>query len=168
MPIQVLLRRYLHAHFKNMKKIFIASDHAGFELKETLKQFLVEQNYDVEDCGSSTFDPHDDYPDYVLPCAQKVAQNKDSFGVVVGLSGQGEAIAANRVLGVRAAVYYGGPKEVLVLSREHNDANVLSFGAKFVTAEEAKDAVLLWLGTDFLGDERHVRRIGKIDGSVYN
>ncbi len=151
-----------------MKKIFIASDHAGFELKETLKQFLVEQNYDVEDCGSSTFDPHDDYPDYVLPCAQKVAQNKDSFGVVVGLSGQGEAIAANRVPGVRASVYYGGSEEILTLSRQHNNANVLSLGAKFLTKEAAQHAALLWLSTDFSADERHMRRIQKIDAPVYN
>ena len=168
MPIQVLLRRYLHAHFKNMKKIFIASDHAGFELKNILKSFLSNQNYEVEDCGPLVFDPHDDYPDYVLPCAQKVAQNKDGFGVVVGLSGQGEAIAANRVPGVRAALYYGGPEEVLTLSREHNNANMLSLGAKFVTKEAAQHAALLWLSTDFSADERHVRRIGKIDGSVYN
>jgi ribose 5-phosphate isomerase B len=151
-----------------MKKIFIASDHAGFELKNILKSFLSNQNYEVEDCGPLVFDPHDDYPDYVLPCAQKVAQNNGSFGIVVGLSGQGEAIAANRVLGVRAAVYYGGPEEILTLSRQHNNANVLSLGAKFIPPEEAKEAVLLWLGTDFSADERHVRRIGKIDGSVHN
>ncbi len=151
-----------------MKKIFIASDHAGFELKNTLKDFLLGQDNDIEDCGPEVFDQGDDYPDYIVPCAQKVAQNMDSFGIVVGLSGQGEAIAANRVLGVRAALYYGGPKEVLTLSRQHNNTNMLSLGAKFVTAEEAKDAVLLWLSTDFSADERHVRRIGKIDGSVYN
>ena len=151
-----------------MKKIFIASDHAGFELKNALNAFLLSEGYDVEDCGPAVFDPQDDYPDYIVPCAQKVAQNMDSVGIVVGLSGQGEAIAANRVLGVRAAVYYGGPQEILTLSRQHNNANVLSLGAKFVTTEEAKDAVLLWLSTDFSADERHVRRIGKIDGSVYN
>lgn len=114
------------------------------------------------------FDQDDDYPDYVLPCAQKVAQDMDSVGLVVGLSGQGEAVAANRVLGVRAAVYYGGPQEILTLSRQHNDANMLSLGAKFLTKETAQDAVLLWLSTDFLGDERHMRRIGKIDAPVHN
>lgn len=146
-----------------MKQIFITSDHAGFELKNVLKSFLLGQEYEVEDCGPALFDPHDDYPDYILPCAQKVAQNKSSFGIIIGLSGQGEAIAANRVPGVRAAVYYGGPQEVLTLSREHNDANILSFGAKFITQDEAKNAVLLWLGTNFSADERHVRRNIKLD-----
>ncbi len=151
-----------------MKKIFIASDHAGFELKNTLKDFLLGQDNDIEDCGPEVFDQGDDYPDYIVPCAQKVAQNKDSFGIVIGLSGQGEAIAANRVPGVRASVYYGGPEEILTLSRQHNNANVLSLGAKFLTKEAAQHAALLWLSTDFSADERHVRRIGKIDGSVYN
>lgn len=145
-----------------MKKIFIASDHAGFELKNTLKAFLLSEGHDVEDCGPVAFDPSDDYPDYVIPCAEKVAQNKGSFGIVIGLSGQGEAIAANRVSGVRAAVYYGEPAEVLTLSREHNDANVLSLGAKFVTKEDAVKAVQHWLKVDFLGDERHMRRIQKL------
>ena len=151
-----------------MKKIFIASDHAGFELKNMLKDFLLGQGNDVEDCGPAVLDPGDDYPDYIVPCAQKVAKNKGSFGVLVGLSGQGEAMAANRTLGVRAAVYYGGPMELLVLSREHNNANVLSLGAKFVTPDAVKDAVLLWLNTDFSADERHIRRIQKMDASVHN
>lgn len=153
---------------KHMKKVFIASDHAGFALKETLKQFLSEQQYDVEDCGPIAFDADDDYPEYILPCAQKVAQNKGTFGIVVGLSGQGEAIAANRIVGARAAVYYGAVEEVLVLSRQHNDANILSLGAKFLTTEAATKAVLLWLSTDFSGDERHVRRVAQLDDPVHN
>lgn len=151
-----------------MKKIFIASDHAGFELKNILKDFLLGEGHAIEDCGPAVFDPHDDYPDYVVPCAQKVAQNMDSFGIVVGLSGQGEAMAANRVQGIRAAVYYGGPEEILTLARKHNDANILSLGAKFLAPEAAQDAVLLWLSTDFSADERHVRRIQKIDAPVHN
>ena len=151
-----------------MHHIFIASDHAGFELKNILRDFLVAQGHTVEDCGPATLDPGDDYPDYVLPCAQKVAQTKDSFGIVVGLSGQGEAIAANRVKGVRAAVYYGFVDEVLTLSRQHNNANILSLGAKFVTPEAAGQAVQLWLATNFAGDERHVRRAAKLDAPVHN
>lgn len=151
-----------------MKKVFIACDHAGFELKEALKQFLVEQNYEVEDCGPSTFDPQDDYPDYILPCAQNVAEHKESVGIIIGLSGQGEAMVANRVRGVRAIVYYGGPEEILTLARQHNDANILSLGAKFLTPEAVKEAVSVWLATDFSADERHVRRIQKIDAPVYN
>ena len=110
-----------------------------------------------------TFDPADDYPDFCIQLAQKVAQDKGSFGIVVGLSGQGEAMAANRVRGARAAVYYGGDEEILKLSREHNDANILSLGAKFVTPEAAQAAVTLWLATPFSGDERHLRRIAKLD-----
>jgi len=151
-----------------MKKIFITSDHAGFELKNILKSFLLGQGYEVEDCGPAAYDPEDDYPDYILPCAQKVAQEKNSMGVVVGLSGQGEAIVANRVPGVRAALYYGGSDEVLTLSRQHNNANILSLGAKFLTRALAQEALLLWLRTDFSDDERHVRRIQKIDSPVHN
>ena len=161
--LQTHRQRCLHALSKNMKKIFIASDHAGFEFKKVLKDFLLQQGYEVEDCGPVMFDAQDDYPDYVLPCAQKVAEHEGSFGVVLGLSGQGEAMAANRIQGVRAAVYYGGPTELLVLSREHNDANVLSLAAKFLTYNEMQEAVQLWLSGEFSGDERHVRRIKKLD-----
>jgi ribose 5-phosphate isomerase B len=151
-----------------MHHIYIASDHAGFELKNILKDFLIAQGHMVEDCGPATLDPGDDYPDYVLPCAQKVAQTKDSFGIVVGLSGQGEAMAANRIVGARAAVYYGFAEEVLTLSRQHNNANMLSLGAKFVTPQAAQEAVQLWLATPFAGDERHVRRAAKLDAHVHN
>lgn len=142
--------------------IYLASDHAGYELKEALIPFLRERGLEVEDVGPVTLDPADDYPDYILPMAAKVAQNKGSFGIGIGGSGQGEAIVANRVKGVRAAVYYGGDKKILTLSREHNDANVLSLGARFVSVDEAKEAVALWLATPFSNEERHVRRIQKL------
>ena len=144
-------------------KIFLASDHAGFELKQKLAEFLIAEGHEVEDCGPRYYNPTDDYPNYIIPCAKKVAQNKGSFGIVAGLSGQGEAMAANRVRGVRAAVYYGGPTDVLKLSREHNDANVLSLGARFVSPEEAQKAVALWLDTHFMNEERHMRRIKELD-----
>ena len=144
-------------------KIFLASDHAGFELKQKLAEFLIAEGHEVEDCGPRYYNPTDDYPNYIIPCAKKVAQNKGSFGIVAGLSGQGEAMAANRVRGVRAAVYYGGPTDMLKLSREHNDANVLSLGARFVSPEEAQKAVALWLDTHFMNEERHVRRIKELD-----
>lgn len=146
-----------------MTKIFLASDHAGFELKEVLTLFLQEQGYEIEDMGPHTYNKEDDYPDYILPLAKKVAQNKGSFGISMGGSGQGEAMAANRVAGARTAVYYAVSPDILALSREHNDANILSIGARFISADDAKKAVLTWLTTAFSGDERHVRRLAKID-----
>lgn len=143
-------------------KIFIASDHAGFELKAALKTFLEDKGREVEDLGPKEFNPLDDYPDLIAPLARKVAKNKGTKGVVVGLSGEGEAMAANRIKGARAALYYGGPTEILKLSRMHNDANVLSLSARFLTVEEACAAVALWLATPFSGEERHARRIEKL------
>ena len=150
-------------------KIFLASDHAGFELKQKLAEFLIAEGHEVEDCGPRYYNPTDDYPDYIIPCAKKVAQNKGSFGIVAGLSGQGEAMAANRVKGARAAVFYGGSwthegQKIIRLSRDHNDANILSIGARFVSEEMAKLAVKVWLGAPFLGEEKHARRVKKIDG----
>jgi len=146
-----------------MIKIYLASDHAGFELKEALISHLQEHGYDIEDVGPITHDPQDDYPDYLLPMAAKVAQNKASFGIGIGGSGQGEAMVANRVKGARAAVYYGGRDDILKLSREHNDANILSIGARFLPLEEARRAVDLWLATPFTREERHVRRLAKFN-----
>ncbi len=144
-------------------KIFLASDHAGYELKQKLIDHLMQKGHEVEDMGPTRLNPADDYPDYIGPCARKVAETHESMGIIAGLSGQGEAMAANRVRGVRAVVYYGGPQEVLKLSRQHNDANMLSFGARFVTAQEAAQAAELWLSTHFEHDERHQRRIQKMD-----
>ncbi len=145
-----------------MKKIYIASDHAGFELKEVLISFLTERGYEVADLGPATFDKDDDYPDTIGVLARTMSGEKSAFGIAIGGSGQGEAMVANRLPGVRAAVYYGGNKEVLMLSRQHNDANVLSLGARFVNAEEAKEATLVWLQTEFSNEERHMRRIAKL------
>ena len=145
-------------------KIHIGSDHAGYELKDVLIEHLVSRGIEVVDEGAFEYDEKDDYPDFVKKVAEEVASNPDTTkGIILGGSGQGEAIVANRFAGVRAAVYYGGPEEIVKLSREHNDANILSLGARFLTDEEAIRAVDLWLSTNFSGDERHVRRINKID-----
>lgn len=144
-------------------KIAFGADHAGFELKEKLKAFLAENGHEIVDYGATSENPSDDYPDFVRPAAQAVANGDAERAIVIGGSGQGEAIVANRIKGVRAAVFYGGPEEIVTLSREHNDANVLSLGARFLTADTARAMVMLWLSTAFSGDERHVRRIGKID-----
>lgn len=143
-------------------KIFIASDHAGFELKGKLVEYLRSRGRDVEDLGPATLNPSDDYPITLAPLAKKVSKTKGAMGIAIGGSGQGEAMELNRTKGVRAAVYYGGSKEILKLSRQHNDANILSLGARFVSAGEAIDAVELWLATAFSNDERHSRRIKEL------
>ena len=143
-------------------KIYIASDHAGFELKEYLIDNINNLGYDLEDCGAYELDPSDDYPDFIIPLSLKVSNVYDSRGIIMGGSGQGEAIAANRVKGVRAVVYYGGAIEIIKLSRKHNNANVLSIGARFVSLEEALEVVEIWLNEPFEGD-RHQQRIEKLD-----
>ena len=144
-------------------KIFIGSDHAGYELKEKIKEHLKKSGFAYEDLGPNAINPLDDYPDFVIPVAKKVAENLiENKGIVVGGSGQGEAIAANKVKGIRAAVYYGGSLEIIKLSRTHNDTNILSLGARFLSENEAKDAVEVWLKTQFSTEPRHKRRIEKI------
>ena len=143
-------------------KIFLATDHAGFELKEFIKSHLSALNHEVEDCGALEMDPLDDYPDFIIPAARKVASNPNSKGIIMGGSGQGEAIAANRIKGARAVVYYDGPMEIVKLSRSHNNANILSFGSRFITQEKAAQAVDLWLSEPFEGG-RHEQRINKLD-----
>lgn len=144
-------------------KIYFATDHAGFELKEKLKDFVIDLGYEVQDFGAFKYDEKDDYPDYISKCAKAISQNKDEVGIVLGGSGQGEAMVANRYKGVRCTVYYGGKEDILKLSKEHNDANILSLGARFLNESEAKSAVQIWLNSKFLGEERHLRRINKID-----
>ena len=143
-------------------KIFIGADHAGYSLKEALKKHLELIGHTVEDKGAYSHDEEDDYPDFIFPVAQAVLDNPESRGVIIGGSGQGEAMAANRVKGARAAVFYGGNLDIIKLSRQHNNANILSLGARFITGEEATAALDLWLSTDFEGG-RHVRRIEKLD-----
>lgn len=145
-------------------KIYFAADHWGFELIPQLVEFVSGLGYETEHCGPFEYDATDDYPDFVSVAAQAVSEDPaNRRAIVFGQSGQGEAMCANRYPGVRAAVYYGGPTEILVLSREHNDANVLSLGAGFIDLEEMKTAMALWLETPFTQDERHVRRIQKLD-----
>jgi ribose 5-phosphate isomerase B len=152
-------------------KVYFASDHAGFSLKNELVNFVRgELSYDVEDCGASEMLVSDDYPPIIAQAAKAVqndiSKNIWSRAIVIGGSGTGEAIVANRFEGIRAALYYGGSEKILTLSREHNDANVLSLGARFLSTAEAKAAVKVWLATQFTDDERHVRRIAQIDKVV--
>lgn len=144
-------------------KIFIGADHAGFELKEKLIPFLKELGHEVDDKGAFIYDANDDYPDFVKPVAEAVSSDSGAKGIVLGKSGQGEAICANRFKNVRAAVWYGGNREPLRLSRVHNDANILSLGASLIGDDQILNAVQMWLETPFSGDERHLRRIAMIE-----
>ena len=143
-------------------KIHLATDHAGLDLKNTIKYYLIEKGYYVKDHGAYEYDAEDDYPDFIFPCAKSVADDKESRGIILGGSGQGEAMAANRIKGCRAAVFYNGPKEIIKLSREHNNANILSIGARFMLENEIYDIIELWLEEPFAGG-RHQKRIDKLD-----
>lgn len=160
-------------------KIYIGSDHQGYKLKETLKVFLEELGHSVNDKGPMEFVPGDDYPDFIRPVAEAVGEDTETLGIVIGNSGQGEAICANRVRGVRAVVFYGPimPKapvdisgreskdqfEIIKLARFHNNANIISLGANFISDDEAREAVRIFVETLFSGDERHIRRNSKLD-----
>lgn len=140
----------------------LASDHAGFQHKEAVKEYLQKQGIEVIDHGAAAFNEVDDYPDFIVPAAQAVAMsNGEDAGIIFGGSGQGEAMSANRVLGVRAALYYGGPTDILTLSRVHNNANILSIGARFVSIEETLEAIAIWSEIPFSNDERDIRRLSK-------
>jgi len=145
-------------------KIFFASDHAGFEMKNSLVEFVKGLGYETEDCGAYELNPDDDYPEFVKKAAKAVSEATDgSRAIVLGGSGQGEDMVADKFPNVRSVEYYGGNLEVIKLSREHNDANVLSLGARFLSLDEAKEAVKLWLETPFSNEERHKRRISEIE-----
>ena len=143
-------------------KIHLATDHAGLELKEKVKLYLSDLDYEVIDHGAYEYDALDDYPDFIFPCANAVSNDPKSKGIILGGSGQGEAMAANRVKGVRAAVFYNGPDEIIKLSRQHNNANILSLGARFMSEKEMYKIIEVWLSTDFESG-RHQRRIEKLD-----
>ncbi len=148
--------------------IHIGADHAGFELKEVLVTYLKKLNYEVVDHGAHVYDEFDDYPDFVAPVGQAVSDRPHMVkGIVIGGSGQGEAMVANQFPNVRAVVFYGNKifqnSNIIKLSRQHNDANILSLGARFLTIGEAKDAVRTWLNTPFSGEYKYIRRIKKTE-----
>jgi ribose 5-phosphate isomerase B len=163
-------------------KIYIGTDHTGYELKKKLITYFTELGHEMVDKGPFEYNGEDDYPDFIKPVAEAVAKdaamNIESFGIIMGGSGQGEAICANRVAGVRAALFYGealpsasvdikggqstDPYEIVKLAREHNNANILSLGTRFLSEDQMKFAIELFLTTKFEGEERHVRRIQKL------
>ena len=143
-------------------RIVLATDHAGFKLKEAVKKSLLELGLEVKDFGALEYESTDDYPDFINPAAKFISENDNTMGIIFGGSGQGEAMAANRFKGVRAAVFYDGPDEIINLSRLHNNANVLSFGSRFIDADRAIELIKKWLSVVFEGG-RHQKRIEKLD-----
>ena len=141
-------------------RIHIGADHAGLELKSALIQHFTAQGHEVKDHGPFEYDALDDYPDFCIPAAEAVAKEPGSLGVVLGGSGNGEQIAANKVKGIRAALVWS--IETAKLAREHNNANVISVGQRQHTAAEVKSFIDTFIATPFPGDERHARRIGKV------
>lgn len=160
-------------------KLAITTDHAGFEALQQLKTYLESLGHECIGYGPTEFAVDDDYPDFMFPAAQAVASGECEAGIILGGSGQGEAMAANRVKGARCALFYGpvaaktaidaegtlsdDPYEILRLSRQHNHANVLSLSARFLSLEEMQKAIVIWLDTPYSDVERHVRRVHKLD-----
>lgn len=160
-------------------KIAVATDHAGFEHLKHLKEFLESEGHECQDFGPRSFDEADDYPDFIFPAAEAVAKGECEAGIILGGSGQGEAMAANRVKGVRCTLFYSpatakaaidaeghtsdDPYEILKLSRRHNHANMLSLSARFLVVDETKEAIRVWLSTPYDDAERHARRVRKLD-----
>ncbi len=165
------------SEFTPRPRLYFASDHAGFALKQALMEYASTLGAAIDDLGPFEVNPDDDYPDFITPLAKKVASEEGARGVVIGGSGQGEAMAANRIPGIRAGVFYGSARafapidaeggeatdgfDLIRLMRAHNDANVLSLGARFLSGEEAREALQIFLTTPFSGKERHQRRINK-------
>lgn len=160
-------------------KIAITTDHAGFGALQQLDVYLQSLGHQTVNFGPKTLDMDDDYPEFMFPAAKAVANGECERGIILGGSGQGEAIAANRIKGVRAALFYGpvlaktaidaegqmstDPYEIVKLSRQHNDANILSLSGRFLTIDEMKTAIKIWLETPFSGVERHARRVKQLD-----
>lgn len=159
-------------------RIALAADHAGFTQLRELTDYLESLGHEIKDFGPATLKPDDDYPDFIIPAAKAVASGECEHGIILGGSGQGEAMAANKIKGIRCAVFYGpavplrvvdadghtshDPYEIIRLSRQHNNANMLSLAARFVPLADMRQAIKLWLEVPFSQDERHIRRINKI------
>lgn len=141
--------------------VYLGADHGGYELKKEIKNYLSEHDVEVDDLGATTLDPDDDYTDFIIPVARKVASDPDSLGIIIGRSGNGEVIAANKIDGVRAAICLN--EKMAEKARDHNNANILSLGADYISLEEAKKIVQKFLDTPFSNEERHVRRLKKIE-----
>jgi ribose 5-phosphate isomerase B len=158
--------------------IYLGTDHTGFEIKNKVKSFLISKGYEVKDCGAFEFDKDDDYPDFISKAARGVSENPNNLGIIFGGSGQGEAIVANKFPNVRCALFYSqsvpigaadisgressDPFEMLKLTKEHNQSNMLSIGVRFLKEEDVLKAIQIWLEAPAASEERHLRRIDKI------
>lgn len=138
--------------------IYLATDHAGLEHKNAVREWLETEAVSVTDFGAFVMNPDDDFPNFISQAARVVSMYPKQAAIIFGGSGQGEAILANRFPHVRAAVYYGGPDEIVSLSRQHNDANVLSIGARFVSIDDSKRLIWEWLHTPRNMEEKYIRR----------
>lgn len=165
-------------------KLAITTDHAGYEALKELKSWLESQGHECHDFGPEDYDAADDYPDFMFPAAKSVASGECEAGIILGGSGQGEAMAANRIKGIRCTLFYtpavakepidaegnmsDDPYEILRLSRQHNHANILSLSSRFLSLDEMKQAIEVWLSTPYSDAERHARRVTKLDkeGSI--
>jgi ribose 5-phosphate isomerase B len=146
------------------KVIHLATDHAGFEHKEVVRKWLVDEGFEIIDHGAFAFDAEDDFPDFISTAVRWVSKYPtQALAIIFGGSGQGEAIIANRYPQVRACVYYGGEEKIPALSRQHNDSNVLSIGARFVDIDTTKRVIWEWLHTEALTEEKYQRRNRKIE-----
>jgi len=141
-------------------RVYLGSDHAGFELKARLAEWLAQAGHEPVDCGPSSYQPDDDYPVYVMRAATSVVADPGSLGIVIGGSGNGEQIASNKVRGVRAALAW--TEDTARLARQHNNANVLSLGAREYPDEDAVDFARVFVETPFSGEPRHARRLEMI------
>jgi ribose 5-phosphate isomerase B len=152
-------------------KIFVGSDHAGYGLKEKLVASLKVAGHEVIDKGAIEYNEGDDYPDFVIPVAKEVSSDPDNVrGIILGATGQAEAFTANKFPHVRGVVYYGKSEcvvddeaDVIVRSRQHNNSNLLSLGARYLTEEDMINTVNIWLNTAYGGGEKHIRRLAKVD-----
>jgi ribose 5-phosphate isomerase B len=141
-------------------RVYLGSDHAGFELKARLIEWLASAGHEPVDCGPQAYVQDDDYPPYVMRAARAVAGDSGSLGIVIGGSGNGEQIAANKIPGIRAALAF--TRQTAQLARQHNDANVLSLGARMYPADEAVGFAQVFIATPFSGESRHARRLAMI------
>ena len=140
--------------------IYLGADHAGFHLKEELKKYLEELGYEYEDLGNQELDPLDDYPDFALKVAERVAETKEK-GILICSTGLGMCLTANKIKGIRAVVIWD--KFTAIQSREHNDANIICLAGKVLDLETAKKILRVWLETEFSQEERHIRRLKKVE-----